>query len=183
MIATQETWRHDPPRALLRRAALVLMAGAIASGAVFGARSNEAVDYPFLLAAPGRAPDVVYWPGYWPSLATLGGASLTVSNEGVSPARLESRSTLASYNELVIWESTASDATPHDAMGTYGAYTDEGHVRGSLALWTVARANDLTVLYARIGSTLVVIAAALPVEELLRIGDSLRPTRPSSLIL
>ena len=39
------------------------------------------------------------------------------------------------------------------------------------------------LIHARIGQTLVVITGSLPIDELLRVANALRPGSPSSLML
>lgn len=136
--------------------------------------------YPFLDAAAPRAPDIVYVPTYFPADARPTLLAISGTREG--SVQLEMRSVLGTGGELRVWESTRSGATPTDAVGPF---VDDGPLVGALATWHLAHTTEarLNVLYARIGQTLVVISGAVSPEELLRIADSLRRTRASSLQL
>jgi hypothetical protein len=105
---------------------------------------------------------------------------LTISGGNNGSVQLEMSSQLASGGELRVWESTRYGASPTDAVGPY---TDDGKVTGSLAVWHAAHTATLTLLHAWIGQTLVVISGPIGTDELLRVADSLRRTRPSSLML
>jgi hypothetical protein len=94
----------------------------------------------------------------------------------------EIQNLLASGEELRIWGSTRYDASVEAAAGLF----DVGpRVAGVLTTWGTGRTQDgrANLLYARIGSTLVVIVGALSTEELLRIADSLQPTSSTALML
>jgi len=142
-----------------------------------GARSG----YPFLQSGPAQVPDIVYWPTYMPAESHPLGMRLTRKNQdGV--VDFEIRSLLTSGEELRIWGSTRYDASVLEAVGPY----DVGpRVAGSLTKWGSGRTQDgrANLLYARIGSTLVVIVGALSTEELLRVADSLKRTSSSALML
>jgi hypothetical protein len=82
---------------------------------------------------------------------------------------------------VVIWESTRVNVKVEDAAGSY---RDDGEIRGALRSWHMGHTADGSrLLHARIGQTLVVITGARPIEELLRIADSLQRGSPSSLML
>lgn len=137
--------------------------------------------YPFLESGPARAADIVFWPTYMPAESRPLGMRITKKIEdGV--VDFEIRNLLASGDELRIWGSTRYDASVQAAVGPY----DVGQrVAGSLTKWGTGRTQDgrANLLYARIGSTLVVIVGALSTEELLRIADSLQRTPSSALML
>lgn len=137
--------------------------------------------YPFLEPGPARAPDIVYWPTYMPAESRPLGMRITKKNqEGV--VDFEIRNLLASDEELRIWGSKRYDASVEEAVGPY----DVGpRVAGLLTKWGTGRTQDgrANLLYARIGSTLVVIVGALSIEELLRVADSLQRTSSSALML
>jgi hypothetical protein len=142
-----------------------------------GARSG----YPFLETGPARAPDIVYWPTYMPAESRpLGKRVMKKSQDGA--VEFEIWNLLASGGELRIWGSTRYDAGVLHAVGPY----DVGpRVAGVLTMWGTGQTQDgrANLLYARIGSTLVVIVGALSTEELLRVADSLRRTSSSALML
>jgi hypothetical protein len=137
--------------------------------------------YPFLETGAARAPDIVYWPTYMPAESRPLGMSVTKKNQdGV--VDFEIRNLLPSGEELRIWGSTRYDASVFEAVGPY----DVGpRVAGSLTKWGSGRTRDgrANVLYARIGTTLVVIVGALSNEELLRVADSLQRTSSTALML
>ena len=94
----------------------------------------------------------------------------------------EIQNVLASGEELRIWGSTRYDASVLEAVGPYELGP---RVAGSLTKWGSGRTQDgrANLLYARIGTTLVVIVGALSHEELLRVADSLQRTSSSALML
>ena len=137
--------------------------------------------YPFLGTGPARAPDIVYWPTYMPAETRPLGMTVTKKNQdGVID--FEIRNLLASGEELRIWGSTRYDASVLEAVGPYEVGP---RVAGSLTKWGSGRTQDgrANLLYARIGTTLVVIVGALSNEELLRVADSLQRTSSSALML
>jgi hypothetical protein len=137
--------------------------------------------YPFLETGPARAPDILYWPTYMPAETRPLGMRVTKKNQdGV--VDFEIRNLLASGEELRIWESTRYDASVLEAVGPYEVGP---RVAGVLTKWGTGRTVDgrANLLYARIGSTLVVIVGALSTEELLRMADSLQRTSSSALML
>ena len=106
---------------------------------------------------------------------------ITTKNQG-GVVDFEIRSLLASGEELRVWGSTRSDARILEAVGPY----EMGRrVAGVLTKWVTGRTQDgrANILYARIGSTLVVIVGALSTEELLRVADSLQRTSSTALML
>jgi hypothetical protein len=122
----------------------------------------------------------VYWPTYLPESRPLGMRVTKKNQDGV--VDFEIRNLLASGEELRIWGSTRYDASVLEAVGPY----DVGpRVAGSLTKWGSGRTQDgrANLLYARIGTTLVVIVGALSHEELLRVADSLQRTSSSALML
>ncbi len=134
--------------------------------------------YPFLDASPPRAPDIVYLPSYLPAGTAPRGLVLTWGPYGVD---VESRSRLASGDELLVWGSTRYGATATEALGPFA---EGARLAGALAAWHTGRTGDgRSLLYGRVGATLVVIAGALALDELLRVADSLRGVPPSSLVL
>ena len=167
-------------RPVIRGSALVLLMAFVA--AIFfidgpAARSG----YPFFEAGPAPAPDIVYWPRYMPAESRPLGMRITKKIEdGV--VDFEIRNLLASGEELRIWGSTRYDASVLKAVGPYQVGP---RVAGVLAKWGTGRTQDgrANLLYARIGSTLVVIVGALSTEELLRVADSLQRTPSSALML
>lgn len=167
-------------RPVIRGSALVVVMAFVA--AIFFIDGSAArSDYPFLATGPARAPDVVYSPTYMPAESHPLGMRITKkTQDGV--VDLEIWDQLASGEELRIWESTRYDASVLEAVGPY----DVGpRVAGVLTRWVSGRTQDgrANLLYARIGTTLVVIVGALSNEELLRIADSLQRTSSSALML
>jgi hypothetical protein len=167
-------------RPVVRGSALVVAVAFVA--AIFFIDGSAARSgYPFLETGPARAPDIVYLPTYLPADSRPLGMRITTKNQdGV--VDFEIRNLLASGEELRIWGSTRYDASVLEAVGPY----DVGpRVTGSLTKWGSGRTKDgrANLLYARIGTTLVVIVGALSNEELLRVADSLQRTSSTALML
>jgi hypothetical protein len=156
-----------------------VLVAALVIGTTVTGQSTARFTYPFLDGAPLRAPDILYMPSYFPE----GGQHLSFrfgpNRQGID---FELRLAVASGDELVIWESTRGDASVEEAVGRYDAGTK---IHGPLTEWRAGRvaASGAALVYARIGQTLVVITGPLTIDELVRIGDSLRQGSPSSLML
>ena len=167
-------------RPVIRGSALVVLIAFVAA-IVFIDGSALRSGYPFLETGPARATDIVYWPSYMPAESRPLGMRITTKNQG-GVVDFEIRNLLASGDALRIWGSTRYDASVLEAVGPH----DVGPpVAGSLTKWGTGRTQDgrANLLYARIGSTLVVIVGALSTEELLRIADSLQRTSSTALML
>lgn len=167
-------------RPVIRGSALVVLIAFVAA-IFFIDETSARSGYPFFEAGPAPAPDIVYWPRYMPAESRPLGMRVTKKiQDGV--VDFEIRSLLTSGEELRIWESTRYDASVRDAVG---AHQVGPRVAGMLTKWGSGRTGDgrANLLYARIGSTLVVIVGALSTEELLRIADSLQRTSSSALML
>jgi len=167
-------------RPVIRGSALVVLIAFVAAIAVIDGPALRS-GYPFLHTGPARPPDIVYWPTYMPAESRPLGMRITMKNQdGV--VDFEIRNLLASGEELRIWGSTRYDASVEAAAGPF----DVGpRVAGVLTKWGTGRTQDgrANLLYAHIGSTLVVIVGALSTEELLRIADSLQRTSSTALML
>ena len=167
-------------RPVLRGSALVVLMAFVAA-IVFIDGPAARSGYPFLQTGPAEAPNVVYWATYMPADSRPLGMRITKRFEdGV--VDFEIRSLLASGEEMRIWGSSRYDASVEEAAGPYEVGQ---RAAGSLTRWGSGRTQDgrANLLYARIGSTLVVIVGALPTEELLRVADSLQRTSSSALML
>jgi hypothetical protein len=167
-------------RPVIRGSALVVLMAFVAA-IVFIDGPAARSGYPFLETGPARAPDIVYWPTYMPAESRPLGMRITNKNQdGV--VDFEIRNLLASGEELGIWGSTRYESSVLEAVGPYDAGP---RVAGVLTTWGTGRTRDgrANLLYARIGSTLVVIVGALSTEELLRVADSLQRTPSSALML
>jgi hypothetical protein len=165
---------------VIRGSALVVLMAFVAA-IVFIDGPAARSGYPFLETGPARAPDIVYWPTYMPAESRpLGMRVIKKNQDGV--VEFEIRNLLASGGELHIWGSTRYDASVLEAVGPYDAGP---RVAGVLTKWGTGRTQDgrANLVYARIGSTLVVIVGALSTEELLRVADSLQRTPSSALML
>lgn len=177
----QRAW--SPPAQTLtdRRTPLVIVLAAllVAAAVVTGERAAS-VGYPWLDAAPPPAPDILYWPRYFPAGSRP--AALGISGLGGRAVELEIRVVLATGDELRVWQTTRPGAVPADAAGTF---VEDTVLVGTVAMWRLGHTPDgrSNLLYARVGPTLVVIVGPVTADELLRIADSLRRTRASSLIL
>jgi len=157
---------------------LLLVCGLIAATLLSDAASTWS-GYPFLVGAAPAPPDVVYMPTYSPD----GSRPSTMRiRGGASGVDLETTSVLASGDDLLIWESTRDNARIETAVGRI---VEDATVSGVLAVWHRAHTPDgrTNVLFARIGPTLVVIAGEAPVDELLRIADSMHRATARSLML
>src|ERR1700687_544268 len=133
--------------------------------------------YLFIDGGPLPAPAILYMPTYFPEGEQ--GLWMRFGRNGAG-ADFELHYALAS-GELVIWESSRGDAT----VGEFERRdSEDGEVPGAVTghAGHVAAA-DAALMHARIGQTLVVITGALPLDELLRIANSLRQGSPSSLML
>lgn len=176
----QATWSPARSGTEKRTLVVLLVAGLLVASAVVTGERAAQVGYPWLEAAPAPAPDIVYSPTYSPvgSRSTV----MTISGLGGPAVEIEMRSVLATGADLRVWQTTRSGAAPGDAVGPF---IDDTVLVGAAATWRLAHTADgqSNLLYTRIGRTLVVIIGRLGPEELLRIGDSLRPTRASSLVL
>ncbi len=162
----------------LRRPLLALVVGGLVMATVLSGQSTARSAYLFVDGGPLRAPDILYLPSYFPA----GGQHLFMKfGPKGAGSDFELRFSLSSGEELVIWESTRGDATVGEVVGRY---QEDSQITGA-AKWRTGRVADsgAAVVHARIGQTLVVIIGLLPVEELLRIADSLREGSPSSLML
>lgn len=159
---------------------LGLLVAVFVAAIFFADESGVRSGYPFLNAAPPRAPDIVYVPMYFP--AGMRPVGLTVTKDQYGSVDMEMRNLLASGEELRIWESTRYDANAKDAVGLY---VEDAELPGSLTVWRSGHTLDgrANLLHARIGQTLVVIIGALSPEELLRVADSLRRSSSSELQL
>lgn len=163
-------------KALLGALLVVLFVAAI----FFVDESSVRSGYPFLGGGPARVPDIVYLPSYVTvDIRPLG---MTVNKDQYGRVDLEIRSRLSSGGELRIWETTRYDATVNEAVGPY---EDGARLTGALTTWSSGKTRDgrANLLYARIGSTLVVIVGELSLEELLRVADSMRRSTSSALML
>jgi hypothetical protein len=164
---------------------IAVIVAAFVPAVVVADSSSARTGYRFLQDGPARAPDAIYLPVYapGPTYEAVGlrpsGMSMTWDRRGVV---IELRSVTGSDDgELLIWESTRSDAT---VEGAVGRYAEDGRLAGTLADWQSGRTADgRQLIYARIGPTLVVIVGSISLDELLRIADSLRKTTPQSLML
>ena len=159
---------------------LMLLVAVFVAAIVFTDESGARSGYPFLNAAPPRAPDIVYVPMYFPG--GMHPVGLVITSDKYGSVVMEMRTLLASGEELRIWESTRYDANVKDAVGLYVEDTD---LPGSLTVWRIGHTQDgrANLLHARIGQTLVVIIGPLSPEELLRVADSLRRSSSSALQL
>ena len=146
----------------------------------FATESSARADYPFLEGGPAPPPDVVYLPTY--TTAGSRPVLMTVKKDHDGSVLVELIGRLSSGDELRIWESNRYDASPQEAVGSYVAGLQ---LMGALTTWTSGQTPDgrANLLYARIGSTLVVIVGALAPDQLLRIADSMRRSVSSALIL
>lgn len=173
---------HPRPRwpltAALRRPLIAALVGILVIGTAVTGQSTARLDYPFLEGGPLRAPDILYLPSYLPA----GGHPLFMRfGPTGTGSDFELRHALPSGDELIVWESTRGEATVSEVVGRY---QDEGPIPGAVK-WRSGRVVDsgAALVHARIGRTLVVIVGRLPLEELLRIADSLRRGSPTSLML
>ena len=167
-------------RSVMRGSVLVVLIAFVAAIVLIDGPALRS-GYPFLQTGAARAPDIVYWPSYMPAESRPLGMRLTKKlQDGV--VDFEIRNLLASGEELRIWGSTRYDASVEAAAGPYDVGS---RVAGVLTRWGTGRTQDgrANLLYARIGSTLVVIVGALSTEELLRIADSLQRTSSTALML
>jgi hypothetical protein len=167
-------------RLVLRGSALVVLMAFVAAIVLIDGPALRS-GYPFLATGPAAAPDIVYWPAYMPTESRPLGMRITKKIQG-GVVDFEIQNLLASGEELRIWGSSRYDASVEAAAGPY----DGGpRVAGVLTKWGTGRTQDgrANLLYARIGSTLVVIVGALSTEELLRIADSLQRTSSTALML
>jgi hypothetical protein len=176
----QEQHTHPVPRILV----LAVIAAAFVPAIVFADAASERTGYPFLEAGPARAPDALHLTVYVPAptYEAVGlrptGSSVAWDGRGVVIA-LRSV-TGPDGSEVLIWESTRSDATPDRAAGRFG---EDGTLAGTLAEWRAGHTADgRRLIHARIGQTLVVIVGSVSFDSLLRIADSLRKTTVGSLI-
>lgn len=165
---------------VFRGSAIVLLVAFVAA-MFFVDGASARSGYRFLETGPARAPDIVYFPSYVTvDIRPLG---ITVRKDPYGSVDVEIRGLLVtSGGELRIWESTRYDASVSEAVGPY---EEAPRLVGVLAKWGSGWTQDgrSNILYARIGSTLVIIAGALPPEDLLRIADSLRRSTSSALML
>jgi hypothetical protein len=167
-------------RAVVRGSALAILMAFVAA-IVFIDGPAARSGYPFLETGPARAPDIVYWPTYMPAESRPLGMRITTKNQD-GLVDFEIRNLLASGEELRVWGSTRNDASVEAAVGPYEVGP---RVAGLLTKWGTGRTRDgrANLLYARIGTTLVVIVGALSTEELLRVADSLQRTSSSAVML
>jgi hypothetical protein len=167
-------------RAVARTIGLTLVVAALPAATLFLDGSSAGSGYPFLDTGPVPAPDVVYMPSY--VTLDVQPSFMTVSKDHRGNVDVEMASRLRSGDELRIWQSNRFDASVTKAVGSYVEGT---RVIGTHMKWTSGRTQDgrANLLYARIGSTLVVIVGALSHEELLRLADSLQRTSSSALVL
>lgn len=164
----------------LRGLALTFLVVAFVAAIFFATESSARSGYPFLEGGPAPPPDVVYLPTY--TTADIRPVLMTVKKDHDGSVDVELISRSSSGDELRIWESNRYDASPHEAVGSF---VEGPRLMGALTTWTSGQTPDgrANLLYARIGSTLVVIVGALAPDELLRIADSLRRGVSSALIL
>jgi hypothetical protein len=145
-------------RSVMRGSALVVLIAFVAAIVLIDGPALRSA-YPFLQSGAARAPDIVYWPSYMPAESRPLGMRVTKKiQDGV--VEVEIRNLLASGEELRIWGSTRYDASVEAAAGPFGVGP---RVAGVLTKWGTGRTQDgrANLLYARIGSTLVVIVGAL----------------------
>jgi hypothetical protein len=152
--------------------------GILVIGTTVTSQSTALSGYPFVDAGPLRAPEILYMPSYFPA----GGQALSMKfGPKGTGTDFELRYSLMSGEELVVWESTRGDATVGEVVGRY---REDSEIPGAVK-WHTGRVADtgVALVHARIGQTLILITGSLPMEELLRIADSLREGSPSSLML
>jgi len=177
-ILQSDPWPRKSATLALRRPLIAALVGILVICTAVTGQSTARLGYPFLDSGPLRAPDTLYMPSYFPA----GGQHLFMrfGPKGTG-SDFELRFSLSSGEELIIWESTRGDATVGEVVGRY---QEDSQITGAVK-WRTGRVVDTgaALVYARIGQTLVVIRGPLPVEELLRIADSLHEGSPSSLML
>ena len=177
-ILQRHPWPRRPVTLALRRPLIAALVGILVICMAVTGRSTARVSYPFLESGPLRAPYTLYLPSYFPG---EGGHVLMWFGPKGTGSDFELRYALSSGEELIIWESTRGEATVSEIAGRY---EEQSQIPGAVK-WRTGRVVDsvAALVHARIGQTLVVIMGRLPVEELLRIANSLREGSPSSLML
>jgi hypothetical protein len=151
----------------------------LVAGLFFADAASARSGYPSLHAGPPGAPEIVYMPLDVPREARP--VSLRVGRGVDGSIDLEALNQLGDGGTLRIIETTRYGALAKDLVGPYW---DQGRARGTHMKWTLGTTYDSTnLIYGWLGQTLVVISAHLTFGELLLIGDSLRGTSPSALML